>query len=649
MEKLNPSMRIKVKRDTVYIPDSDGSVYFRNNIGTFRMKGDMIDRWVDQLFPMFNGVHTLEQLTDDLPEEYQQQIFQVAGTLLENGFLQDVSLEKPHELSPEVMSRYAAQIEYLDQLGGSGGYRFQKYRTEKVLVIGAGSFLLSAIHALLESGCVQFHYAITNETATNRERLEAMIEHSRRKDPHVKLDELKLTSWEGADCSATIEPFTGILYTSANVNKGEVSMIQFACREREKVFVPALFVQQKGIVGPLIHPQSEACFESALRRLHRQALCADPEQHSYSMTAAAMLANIAVFEWFKYVSGVHEAEEPNKIYLLNLETMEGSWQSYMPHPMQKEEMSIEVLDERELKLRISNEAEQKESLLSLFPSWTSPDNGIFHSWDEGELTQLPLTQCRVTAVDPVADGPAELLSTVICAGYTHDEARREAGLVGAEMYVGRMVNHLIAHNSAYQADLESNIGIGAGETAAEGLCRALQHCLTLTYVSEMKGRQPTARLVHVDSIVDEQSQFYVRSFATLGENLRIAKGHEVCGFPVYWVETHTGWYGSIGLLEREALRKALMYALQQIQTPTNQVSKYVLTAQSVCLTGEAIELARSSVQEESEKEVWKQAVEVLALHHLSPRIMNAAIEPFLEEDLGGVFALLLSRRCSDEC
>jgi len=89
MEKLNPSMRIKVKRDTVYIPDSDGSVYFRNNIGTFRMKGDMIDRWVDQLFPMFNGVHTLEQLTDDLPEEYQQQIFQVAGTLLENGFLQE--------------------------------------------------------------------------------------------------------------------------------------------------------------------------------------------------------------------------------------------------------------------------------------------------------------------------------------------------------------------------------------------------------------------------------------------------------------------------------------------------------------------------------------------------------------------------------
>ncbi|MGG4440945.1 putative thiazole-containing bacteriocin maturation protein [Brevibacillus fortis] len=643
MDKLNPSMRIKVKRDTVYVPDSDGSVYFRNNIGTFRMKGDMIDRWVDQLIPMFNGVHTLEQLTDDLPEEYQEQIFQVAGTLLENGFLQDVSLEKPHELSAEVMSRYAAQIEYLDQLGGSGGYRFQKYRTEKVLVIGAGSFLLSVIHALLESGCVQFHYAITNETPTNRERLEAMIEHSRRKDPHVKLYERKPASWEGADWSEAIEPFAGILYMSASVNKDEISAIQSACREREKVFVPALFVQQKGMVGPLIHPQSEACLESARHRLHRQALCADPEQHPYSMTAAAMLANIAVFEWFKYVAGVNDAEDPNKIYLLNLETLEGSWLSYFPHPMRKKDMSMEVMDERELELQISKEAEPKESLLALFPSWTSPDNGIFHSWDEGELTQLPLTQCMVTAVDPVTDGLAELLPTVVCAGYTHDEARREAGLLGAEMYVERMVNHLSAQHSTYQAELESDIGIGAGETAAEGLCRALRHCLTLTYVSEMKGRQPTARSVDADSIVDEQSQFYVRSFATLGEKPTIAKGHEVCGFPVYWVGTRTGWYGSIGLQERDALRKALMYALQQIQTPTSQMSKYVLTAQSIALTGEAIELVLSNVQEESEKEVWKQAVEVLALQYLSPRVMNAAIEPFLEEDLGGVFALVLSR------
>lgn len=643
MVRLNPSMRIKVKRDTVYLPDSDGSVYFRNNIGTFRMKGDMIDRWVDQLMPMFNGEYTLAQLTDDLPEEYQQQIYQVAGTLLQNGFLQDMSLEKPHELSPEIMSAYGEQIEFLDQFGGSGGYLFQKYRTEKVLIVGAGSFLLSVVHALLESGCVEFHYVITNEAPTNRERLDAIIEHTRRKDPHVKLGELKPASWGIAEWSEAIEPFAAILYTSAQVNKDEVSVIHSACRGRKKVFVPAVCLMQKGIAGPLIHPESAACLESAWRRLHRQTLCADPDQHPFSMTAAAILANIAVFEWFKHVTGVNEAEDENKVYVLNLETLEGGWRSYLPHPLVNKEMSLEVLDRKELESRLSNKMEPKEGLQSLFQSWTSSDTGIFHSWEEGDLTQLPLTQCMVTAVDPVSEGPAELMPQVVCPGYTHEEARREAGLLGAEMYVGRMVNHLATIDTAFSAVGNGNIGVGAGETPAEGLNRALRHCLTLTCVADMKGRQPTARPVHADTITDESCQFYIRSFTTLGEKPTIAKGYGVYGFPVYWVGTRTGWYGSVGLQERDALRSALMYALQQIQTPTTQVSKYVLTAQSVGLAGEAIEVALNSVQEESEKEVWKQAVEVLTLHHLSPLVINAAIEPFLEEDLGGVFALLLSQ------
>ncbi|MCM3140739.1 putative thiazole-containing bacteriocin maturation protein [Brevibacillus sp. MER 51] len=648
MVRLNPSMRIKVKRDTVYLPDSDGSVYFRNNIGTFRMKGDMIDRWVDQLMPMFNGEYTLAQLTDDLPEEYQQQIYQVADTLLQNGFLQDISREKPHELSPEIMSAYAEQIEFLDQFGGSGGYLFQKYRTEKVLIIGAGSFLLSVAHALLESGCVQFHYVITNEAPTNRGRLDAIIEHARRKDAQVKLEELKPASWGIAEWSKAIEPFAAVLYTSAQVSKDEMSVIHSACRERQKVFVPAVCLMQKGIAGPLIHPESAACLESAWRRLHRQTLCADPDQHPFSMTAAAMLANIAVFEWFKHVTGVNEAQNENKVYVLNLETLEGSWRSFLPHPMVNKEMCLEILDRKELESRLADKTEPKEGLQSVFQSWTSSDTGIFHSWEEGELIQLPLTQCMVTAVDPVSEGPAELMSPVVCPGYTHEEARREAGLLGVEKYVGRLVNHLATTDAAFRAVGNGNIGVGAGETPAEGLNRALRHCLTIMYASEMKGRQPTGRPVRVDTIADEPCQFYVRSFTTLGEKPIIAKGYEVCGFPVYWVGTLAGWYGSIGLQERDALRSALMFALQQIQTPSNQVSKYVLTAQSVGLTGEAIELALNSVQEESERAVWIQALEVLALHHLTPLVMNAAIEPFLEEDLGGVFALQLSREVPND-
>ncbi|MFP3380527.1 putative thiazole-containing bacteriocin maturation protein, partial [Bacillus sp. SIMBA_069] len=95
------------------------------------------------------------------------------------------------------------------------------------------------------------------------------------------------------------------------------------------------FSCQRGIAGPLVHSSSEACFESGWRRLHQSAPSADPNQHSFSMTAAALLANVIVFEWFKYTTGVSTSETTNQLYLLNLETLEGAWKSFFPHPLVK--------------------------------------------------------------------------------------------------------------------------------------------------------------------------------------------------------------------------------------------------------------------------------------------------------------------------
>ena len=54
-------------------------------------------------------------------------------------------------------------------------------------------------------------------------------------------------------------------------------------------------------------------------------------------------------------------------------------------------------------------------------------------------------------------------------GLTHNEARREAGLVGIETYVAEIMHRLIPEHN--------DIGIGAGETMTEGVYRALQQHL----------------------------------------------------------------------------------------------------------------------------------------------------------------------------
>ena len=66
MTKLNSYSRLKVKRDTFYLPDPEGGVYFRNNVSSFRMEGGTIYQWIEKLIPMFNGEQTLGELTEGL-------------------------------------------------------------------------------------------------------------------------------------------------------------------------------------------------------------------------------------------------------------------------------------------------------------------------------------------------------------------------------------------------------------------------------------------------------------------------------------------------------------------------------------------------------------------------------------------------------
>ena len=110
MTRLDSSMRLKVKKDTFFLPDAKGNVYFRNNVGSFRMEGNGVDQWIEKLLPVFNGENTLGELTDKLPKEYRDRVFEIAENLFQNGFVQDVSQDRPHQLTDKICKRYFLSI-----------------------------------------------------------------------------------------------------------------------------------------------------------------------------------------------------------------------------------------------------------------------------------------------------------------------------------------------------------------------------------------------------------------------------------------------------------------------------------------------------------------------------------------------------------
>ncbi|KRE46984.1 putative thiazole-containing bacteriocin maturation protein [Paenibacillus sp. Soil724D2] len=647
MINLNPSMRLKVKRDTFFLPNPNGSVYFRNNVSSFRMEGELIDQWIEKLLPIFNGEHRLEDLTDGLPDQHRNQVYRIAEMLYRNGFVRDVSQDAPHQLPQEVLKKYASQIEFLDNFGNSGAYRFQSYRQSKVLTVGSGPFLLSVISALLASGLPKFHVLISGSEPTDRERLLELAAHARKTDPEVAIEEVTLQKEGVSSWREAVRSFDSILFVSQEGGIEELRVLHTVCREEKKTFLPAVCLQQVGLAGPLVHPDFEGCWESACRRIHESAIRKDPQLHTFSSTAGAMLANVIVFELLKKITRANDLELSNQFFLLNLETLEGRWHSFMPHPLVTGRIAAEWIHDFELQLE-RRSSKSENGLLPYFSRLTSAESGIFHIWEEGDLKQLPLSQCRVQAVDPLSEGAAGLLPDIVCADLTHEGARREAGLAGIEAYVSRMVGLLVSTLPSQQESEGSRfepqefIGVGAGETVAEGIGRGLQMCLAEILSKQLSCQLPSVFRVKLSDIEDKHCQFYLQALTTMKGVPIIGLGEEVSGFPVVWVGTSDHWYGGVGLNVTLALRDALQQALLEAQNQPARLTSQVLEVSSVRLAEQLpLSLVISSCGANAKSEVLQSALQVLERNRKRILVIDLASESFMKEEMAGVLGVLL--------
>ncbi|TVY07755.1 putative thiazole-containing bacteriocin maturation protein [Paenibacillus cremeus] len=624
MATLKDTMRPKLNGDTFVVPDPKGEVFFRNNRGSFKMEGDAIDQWIEKLIPVFTGAHTLGELTDGLPEPFRTRVFDIAAVLHQNGFLRDVSGEPPHQLPAGIVERYASQIEFLDHHGGSGANRFEHYRQARVLAVGSGPFFVSLASALLESGLPCFDFLLTGEAPTNRDRLKALEAHAQVHDPRVYIKELGFSgagAWHKA-----IQPYDSVLYVSQEGNLDELRAIEAACREANKRFIPSVVAHQTGVAGPLVQPDGEQAWDSAWRRIHETAVRKDPQLHSFSSTAGALLANGIVFELFKSVTGTPDPERKHSVFLLNLETLESNWYTFLPHPLVCGHAQVEEPFDAHtvLERSIGVPTAEQESLLPFFERLTSAETGIFHVWEEGELLQLPLAQCRVQTVNPRSMGPAKVLPDRICSGLTHEEARREAGLVGLEQYVALLARPLIQERKPSGARL----GIGAGGTLAEGVCRGLQQCLDekLVQRSSTSGRKTTITPIQLNPVADERCRFYLKSLTTLQGPPQLGLGEDVLGFPAVWVEAGGQWHVAVDLNLTLAMRRALQEALLCAQ---NQVGGAGLTEVAVRRVSPLhIDIPTCAVPHE---EILKQALQILDRNGRQLNVVRLALEPFLSD------------------
>ncbi len=591
----------------------------------------MIDKWVEKLMPMFNGQYTLEYLTTGLPGPYRDRVFEIAETLVSNGFARDVSQERPHQLTEQVLKNHASQIEFVDNLIDSGAYRFQCYRQSKVLAVGSGPFFISLISSLLSSGHPKVKILIMDTDQTNRRRLNELVARARKTDDEVEIEELNQN--KERDWQEVIKPFDYILYVSEKADVEELRLLHKVSRDEKKVFLPSICLEQVGLAGPFVHPNSEGCWESAWRRLHQTALTNDQPFSAYSPTAGSMLANVIVFELYKHVTGVSEKEQKERFFLLDLETLEGNWHPFIPHPLVTGHPSVRLVEDIDVRLEQRTENRDPSSLLVHFNQLTSKVSGIFYKWEEGDLKQLPLSQCSVQAANPLAEGPADLLQERVCSALTHLEARIEAGLTGIEVYVSRMADIL---------ELSPQVKVAAGVMLAEGVCRGLQKCLEEELIRQSREPSYSVSIVKLTKVEDQRCRFYLQSLTTMQGAPTIALGENVSGFPVVWVGTRDGWYGSVDINRTLALRNALQQAIAKGQNPGESETPPSLEFTSLSLDEKEPQIIEiPACEDRIQSEDLQEAIKVLERNRKQLQVYELDVEPFLKQELAGVFGVLV--------
>jgi putative thiazole-containing bacteriocin maturation protein len=564
--------------------------------------------------------------------------------LYKNGFVRDTSQDNPHQLKAIVLEKYASQVEFIENFTDSGAYRFQEYRQAKVLAVGSGTFMVSLASALIESGLPKFHFMITDSLPTNRLRINDLVKNANKADSEVEVKEVPFVREKGRSFwKEALQPYDWILYVSQDGNVKELRDLNLVCKEDRKVFLPAICLDQVGLAGPLVHPESDGCWDSAWRRIHQSALQADRPLQTFSSTAGSILANVTVFEFFKRAAGIAGSNQSNQIYLLDLETLEGDWISFITHPLVTDKsVSPKLVEDLDVSLKQErSKKEPSDNLLEYFSLLTSDITGIFHTWEERNLKQLPLSQCYVQAVNPVSEGPADLLQEIVCSGFTHEEAKREAGLTGIEMYVSQMIRGLRDQKSKAGVNIPGEfIGIGAGETIEEAVCRGLQSILEEELRNRKVDHLNTIFRVQLGKIEDQHCRYYLNALTTLNGAPAIGFENEILGFPVIWVRSHGRRYTSTGLNTTLALRRVLQQAILDTQSQVKPIMRQEMES-AVFLEKKESQLEIPSCNDMTQLELLQSSIQVLNQNKRRLAVYDLAFEPFLKQELAGVVGVQL--------
>jgi bacteriocin biosynthesis cyclodehydratase domain-containing protein len=309
------------------------------------LKGKAVYTWLERLAPHLDGRASLADLTYGLPADKQDMVHGLVAILHERGVIRDIEADLAHGLSADELEVYAQEIAFADSFVGSGAHHFERFREQRLLLIGSGLTLSAAVYAGLRFGVRCIATMVTSEATVDRARHRDYLQHFSARDPRLELTDVPSVDWRSAaDIRGGIAPYDIVVHCSDLPMLGRAGMLNCARTERG-MLVQAIVTDGVAWIGPLMAGREIGCWECAWRSLASNLEgdsglksplfidhpWVDPGPHLSGPTAS-LVANYLLFEVFKEVTGAGAKEMRRAVVRLELEVADSSVHTFQPHP-----------------------------------------------------------------------------------------------------------------------------------------------------------------------------------------------------------------------------------------------------------------------------------------------------------------------------
>ncbi|MFC9328565.1 TOMM precursor leader peptide-binding protein [Kitasatospora sp. NPDC057015] len=355
--------RPRIRRDVLFSRTPTG-VLFHNAHGGFSLTTKQAYRFASLIVPHLNGRNSVAEICQGLGDTQRSMVVELVRALYKRDFARDAGPAVPAGSpgpAPEVASRFAAQIDYVDHYVGEAASRFQRFRETRVAVLGDDPIARWCVLSLVRNGCAEIGVAagvdrpgngfgeVEEEAAaltaagcpvsiTRLGRAEGPAGPDPQGPDRVGPAELGWADLDGYDL---------VVVTGGPDRTGHLARLLAAGIPAGRRLLGAWTIGERAVIGPLMSADTTGCWTCAALRLGANTdpgAAADlwsavgplaplsPGGPRIGRPLAAMIGNLLGYEVFRLTTGALPAETDGRLIIQDLDSLDVVAEPLLPHP-----------------------------------------------------------------------------------------------------------------------------------------------------------------------------------------------------------------------------------------------------------------------------------------------------------------------------